>query len=755
MSSSSRGAAAYGSLGSGGRAADAGAHSLEGGGAAAELKELAGSLGQSQERPSYSRMPVVVGLCISFASLILISTSRHSQVSEALSSSTQNMLESFGLGQQTLSSSSTTTSSTGPSSSTNNALGSNEIVGEYTDSTSVILTDVANTGLSWSFSRDGYAAVNLQNDFFVYAILGDYDTVIEPYVPMSLLVMNGDTSSYYKYSVCSVDNDEASMGRSCQYGTLSTDPMSKVVSEGITFECSPYDEIEIEITTYSSTDNSASDTTKGAALCMYIRREIRSLSTADLSSTMDAMHVMWVTDEVNGQELYGDNYHDAKYLLDFHHFNAAWQDADHIHEGNGFLPQHLKMTNIVELAMQSVDPSVSMPYWDFTIESASDTPVNESPIMSPDMFGSMTTPVNERYGFTYADDSCVTAGIPDGRWAYIKADMNDKFPDLKFGYGYMRSPWNMNPSPYVSRFTANMMIGVQLPTCSSHYSMLEETDFMDFLIDFENDPHATTHSLIGGTYGCDMMIPLMDAGYINNEDSLLAICSNWVFYMKEFYRANYLIPKIDCDTPTNPDEASCGYVCIDGNTADLQFNLANKLGVNVPTDMGDDGWTAWSDFICTGDGQKIYSGDHLESASPSDPSFWPIHSTLERLTHAKLMAGGFKNTNWATDPVNDYVCNKAECYEEDYLATDYYDECCTGHYQNDQMLDAITGQKDSGVGPTNDFIMKSTDPTSMEYSMPYIYDDFSWVSFLAPLRVCVLQPREVLKVLKALRRPVV
>ena len=105
------------------------------------------------------------------------------------------------------------------------------------------------------------------------------------------------------------------------------------------------------------------------------------------------------------------------------------------------------MTNIVELAMQAVDPSVAMPYWDFTIESASDTPVNESPIMSPDMFGSMTTPVNERYGFTYADDSRVTAGIPDGPWASITADMTDKFPDPKFGNGYRRSPWTSNPPP--------------------------------------------------------------------------------------------------------------------------------------------------------------------------------------------------------------------------------------------------------------------------------------------------------------------
>jgi len=255
--------------------------------------------------------------------------------------------------------------------------------------------------------------------------------------------------------------------------------------------------------------------------------------------------------------------------------------------------------------------------------------------------------------------------------------------------------------------------------------MLEETDLMDFLIDFEKDPHATTHSLIGGTFGCDMMIPLLDAGYINDEDSLLAICANWVFYLKEFYRANYLTPLSGCDASI-PDEAVCGYECVEGTSDALKFSLDNKLGTNVPYNMTDEGWDTWVDFICTGDGQRIFSGDHLESASPSDPSFWPIHTTLERLTHAKYMAGGFVVDSWAWDPVMDYVCDKGSCYESEYGFSDYFADCCVGHYQHDQLLDAVNGNKSAGYGLTNDEMMKAIDPTSDAYSVPYIYDEFSW-----------------------------
>jgi len=149
--------------------------------------------------------------------------------------------------------------------------------------------------------------------------------------------------------------------------------------------------------------------------------------------------------------------------------------------------------------------------------------------------------------------------------------------------------------------------------------------------------------------------------------------------------------------------------------------------------MSQDGWLAWKEFICSGDGYKSFGGDHLESASPADPSFWPIHPTLERLLHARFMAGGFDTDEWADDPVNDYVCNKATCYNEDQALTDdirapfgSWDECCYGHYIDDQLLDAPNGLRYSGTGATNREIMEWTNPTRTSYAMEYVYDGFVW-----------------------------
>jgi hypothetical protein len=146
----------------------------------------------------------------------------------------------------------------------------------------------------------------------------------------------------------------------------------------------------------------------------------------------------------------------------------------------------------------------------------------------------------------------------------------------------------------------------------------------------------------------------------------------------------------------------------------------------VPEFTTSDDWDEWRDFICEGDGHKVFVGDHLESASPADPSFWPIHPTLERMFHAKLMAGGMESYEWPTDAVNDYVCDKSMCYESDEGTKDYFEDCCYGHYENDQLLDFVNADKSQGYGLTNKQVLEDSDPSSDDYAVNYIYNDFTW-----------------------------
>ena len=42
----------------------------------------------------------------------------------------------------------------------------------------------------------------------------------------------------------------------------------------------------------------------------------------------------------------------------------------------------------------------------------------------------------------------------------------------------------------------------------------------------------------------------------------------------------------------------------------------------VHSEMTTTMWEKFTDFVCSGDGARIFVGDHLEAASPADPSFW-------------------------------------------------------------------------------------------------------------------------------------
>ena len=133
---------------------------------------------------------------------------------------------------------------------------------------------------------------------------------------------------------------------------------------------------------------------------------------------------------------------------------------------------------------------------------------------------------------------------------------------------------------------------------------------------------------------------------------LSALLRSFVFYaLKDLYRDGHLVTPAYCslDTPFDECHARC---------ADLRHVLDARNETGLRKYFGsawlweneyydDDGWDWFDDAVKT-EVLKIacaggigVDGDHLESASPIDPSFWPIHPTLERLWQFKKLAGAF------------------------------------------------------------------------------------------------------------------
>ena len=586
--------------------------------------------------------------------------------------------------------------------------------------------------VSWTLTRSGYEALSyftVTDASMQYDFLKSYDAIVEPHADMELYLISDysiDADYFYRWSVCA----SADGSSDCRDGKFYTDG-TQIMQETINVPCEAGDELVVKITKHTSADNTQTGALKGTALCMYVRREMRYLTEADLSATMDAMYVLYSTEEKKGVKLYGDSFHNSTYYLQAHHFNAAWRDGDHIHEGLGFLAQHIKITNMFEEAMQAVDPSVSMPYWDFTIDVADgNTYPQDTFAFTEDTFGSITPAKDAAWGYTYRNDTIKGGRIPDGRFKHLAADMNYKyanFEQISANYGYLRAPWNANPSPWVSRFSGYT---TGLPSCTDHYNWLKDNDYTDFMSDSPYAPHASVHGAIGSVFGCDLMDPLREQGLLVSEYQQNKFCQKWTFLIKELYRKDFLTGAENgaCSyTKLNQEGQNCAYVCNKENSKydnmglQLENLIATQYTGSVLTNAQ---YNVFRDFICEGDGAKVFAGDHTESASPADPSFWPIHPTLERLTQAKFLSGGFTDTLWPSDSVNDYVCDKSQCYEDDEL--DYYAACCYGHYEDDQLLDFITPDKNSGTGPTNKETMDGLNPNNPDYSMPYIYDSFTW-----------------------------
>merc|ERR1711998_113671 len=104
-------------------------------------------------------------------------------------------------------------------------------------------------------------------------------------------------------------------------------------------------------------------------------------------------------------------------------------------------------------------------------------------------------------------------------------------------------------------------------------------------------------------------------------------------------------------------------------------------------------------------------GDSLESASPADATFWPIHPTTERLFTWRRIHG-FLNTEWRNN-----VSWSVRGYETGY---------CSGHNWEDVLTWPNYIFEDAGFeGPfTNADLWGITDP--MFDRLPYVYENFYW-----------------------------
>jgi len=173
-------------------------------------------------------------------------------------------------------------------------------------------------------------------------------------------------------------------------------------------------------------------------------------------------------------------------------------------------------------------------------------------------------------------------------------------------------------------------------------------------------PHGSTHVNIGGLYGCGQFKKFYDKGYFDSLQEMSVLCNNWGFQMKELFRAGYLeLPRL-CDAGSMDYHSTslCKFSCTANN--DTIIGALRFVEAHTAENMSDAAWAEWYDFVCNGDASLIFEGDHLESSSPGDPSFWVIHPLIERALHLKLNQGDLGSRVWPTEKAE--VCLTNKCY---------------------------------------------------------------------------------------------
>ncbi|CAM9612742.1 unnamed protein product [Choristocarpus tenellus] len=472
---------------------------------------------------------------------------------------------------------------------------------------------------------------------------------------------------------------------------------------------------------------------KDVVMCKYVRREIRTLTDEDREELLDAMYVMWELDTVEGREKYGPDYMSVWDLGLLHFLAGEDVECDHFHHGLGFLTSHVLITNVFEVSLQTINPRLAMPYWDFTIETAigSDSDFQRlSPLFGESWFGGHD-PVDFQ--------------VKDGRWGNLK--IPDVSPEMNNDglanvYGKLRAPWNTNNREYITRgfgeFCGGDATSAQaLPSCADHYSLT--TDYNTFygwswyaLV----DPHGPIHLWIGGILDCQETFN--DIANLVGVETTMDLRKLAITHRKTLYRDGLLFCKDD--TPQYLDTFEVISHCYCG-CLDLSFEKGSDDYLKVLESMDiDQTYVSAKDFdedtrrevarlMCN---RPVNDGDQVQASSPLDPTFWPTHGTMERLMQYKLLTGTLTDTTWP-DHTATYTDEDGEKY--DIVVSSDASGQCVGHRGSDKFpfgFKETTGQTlpvtiwgETAIDKfTNREVLRALDPH--ENALPYVYDTFTW-----------------------------
>ena len=420
--------------------------------------------------------------------------------------------------------------------------------------------------------------------------------------------------------------------------------------------------------------------------------------------------------------------------------------------------------------MQLVDSRAALPYWDFTIEEAALRDASGDVAVADLLRTELWT---DAFFGSAGLESLAGAPVADGLWGYAAVrggawnTTHNAFGLLRAPWNNNPIPFVTRSA---TQCGADSSRSQRWPSCETHLASLRNTStFAAWAYDAMLAPHGPLHVLVGGTTGCDAEYDaLKHLGVSNRDVESLKMLS--FALTKNLYRLGLRACPEKCvvksgrrvlaagedaraaDGAAAPsaaaDEASaasarrldflykdasgrhdaaspcrCGCPALGAAVAAAGNGTALAdayLGYKVLPDpalrktlremaASADGLRRVASVVhvlCEAD---VLVGDQLESASPVDISFWPIHPTLERLYHWKVLHYGFDD----------------RAFPDDETAS-VYGGACAGHRSFDEVHMDVDTLLSEGLEKTvtNAQLLEAFDPKSN--ALPFVYDAFRW-----------------------------
>jgi hypothetical protein len=296
-------------------------------------------------------------------------------------------------------------------------------------------------------------------------------------------------------------------------------------------------------------------------------------------------------------------------------------------------------------------------------------------------------------------------------------------------YGTLRSSWNNNPSEYIGRH--NLTYGVapdsSFPSCSEFESCFQSTSYANISYCLNGDTHGPVHIMIGGGWGDNNDIDVPAVFFLKKPSKIL--------FFKILWRMGLTRCPESCDLPSTedcrcsvPDEYLQQYGAEGILTmSNIVFGISSHLtGATNETYL----------TILRALEHPGVAGEMFTSAAAFDPTFWPLHGSIERMLGYKRMLVSLGeeefDETWGYldyDPTDlaSYLPGRCD-WSNVKSASDLtlplcnFSASCYGHGEYDTL--GFSNFLNAGETYSNREFYNFMHPWNGE--LPYIYDDYAF-----------------------------